>query len=87
MATQPTSKPLTTAQREHFARLVNQLTAAEHELATAQRLRDAAQAAANGFIVYCSTELGVPLGVDGWNFDQPQMRFVQRLDSTEDKDE
>lgn len=78
MATQQTNKPLTPAQREHFNVLISQLAAAENELNAAQRIKDTAQNNANGFIVYCASEQGVPIGREGWEFSQAEMRFVQR---------
>ena len=78
MATPQTIKPLTSAQREHFGALINQLSAAENELATAQRLKDAAQSNAVGFVTYCANELGLSMIPDGWEFAQDKLAFVQK---------
>ena len=71
-------KVLTPAQRRQLERLVAQLGRAQLVAKNAQEQADAAQQTANDFLSYCAEEAGVQVGVDGWQFDQGQMSFVQR---------
>ena len=69
---------LTIAQRRHLTRLIRAAEAAEMAIKEAERNRDVAIANANGYVGYLAEEHGVPLGQEGWLFDQDEYRFVQQ---------
>lgn len=70
-ATETTDKvALSPAQRRQLGRLISILSRANENAETAQQT-------ANDFLGYCAEEAGVPVGMDGWQFDQAQMSFVR----------
>jgi len=71
-------KPLSIAQRRQLERLVIALNRAQSAVESAQAAADTAQRTANDFLGYCAEELAVPIGTDGWQFDQAQMAFVKK---------
>jgi hypothetical protein len=66
----PTSHKLAGFQARYMKRLVANFERAKASV-------DAAQNAANDFIVACSEEAGIQVGVDGWTFDIDSCEFVK----------
>ena len=67
---QPGTKRLSPFQAKYMKRLVENFDRAKAAV-------DATQNAANDFIVACSEEAGIQVGVDGWTFDIDSFEFVK----------
>jgi hypothetical protein len=75
----PTSKHLTPFQAKYMKRLVANFERAKAAV-------DAAQSAANEFIVACGEEEGITLGQDGWTFDIDALAFVRQAGGADGND-
>jgi hypothetical protein len=64
------AKQLSAFQAKYMKRLVANFERAKAGV-------DAAQNAANDFIVACGEEVGIQVGVDGWTFDIDSCEFVR----------
>lgn len=78
------SQPLGAIQQKLFMRMIQQLGVAEAKVDKQRALAEAAeelrmqmQISINNFINACAEEMGIPLGEDGWVFNQAKMRFEQ----------
>lgn len=65
----PSAKRLSKFQEKYMKRLITNFEKAKASV-------DAAQNAANEFIVACGEEMGIQVGNDGWTFDVDSLEFV-----------
>lgn len=75
---QASDKILSAAQRRYVALLVAQINSAQVAHDTAKKALEAAQNNADNFILYCAEEMGITLGVGGWEFSSNELAFIHR---------
>lgn len=75
---QASDKALSAAQRRYVTLLVAQINNAQIAHDAAKKALEAAQNNADNFILYCAEEMGITLGVGGWEFSSNELAFIHR---------